>query len=75
MTTRTILRLWQPPSETLETIAAVLGSHWRAAVNAHPEHLFWPGTACWLHNQAMRLTDGNVFGARYLASLAKNPQV
>ncbi len=73
MTTTTILRLWEPPSETIEAIAAVLSSHWRAA-KAHPERLFWPGTASWLHNQAMRLADGNVFGPRYLASLAKNPQ-
>jgi hypothetical protein len=66
------MRLWQPPRETIEAIAAVLSSHWLAA-KAHPERLFWPGTASWLHNQALRLADGNVlFGARYLASLSKN---
>ena len=47
MTTKTTLRLWQPPGETLEAIADVLTSHWQAA-KAHPERLFWPEAANWL---------------------------
>lgn len=56
MTTNTTLSLWQPPTETLESIASVLMSHWHAA-KAHPERLFWPGPASWLHDQALRLGE------------------
>jgi hypothetical protein len=70
MMTRTTWRLWQPPGETLEAIADVFSSHWQAAT-APKERLFWPGATNWLHQQAVSLTEGNVFGARYLASLAK----
>ena len=71
MGTKTTLFPWQPPSETIEAIAAVMSSHWRAA-KAQPERLYWPGPARWLHSQAMRLAQGRLFGARYLASLRKN---
>jgi hypothetical protein len=70
VTTRTTWRLWQPSGETLEAIADVLTSHWHAA-KAPQERLFWPDATNWLHQQAVSLTEGNVFGARYLASLAK----
>ena len=70
MTTRATWRLWQPPGETLETVAEVMTSHWHAA-KAAPDPLFWPSATNWLHQQAANLTGGNVFGTRYLASLAK----
>jgi hypothetical protein len=70
VTTRTTWRLWQPPGETLEAIADVFSSHWHAA-KAQQERLFWPGATNWLHQQAVSFTEGNVFGTRYLASLAK----
>ena len=57
VTHNTTLSLWQQaPSETIEAIASVLMSHWRAA-KAHPERLFWPGPASWLQDQARRLAD------------------
>lgn len=40
--------LWQPPNETLETIAAAIASHWNAATKAYREKLFWPDAASWL---------------------------
>jgi hypothetical protein len=40
--------LWEPPKETLETIAAALTSHWNAAAKAYREKLFWPEASSWL---------------------------
>ena len=57
-TTPASLPLWQPPAETVESIALVLMSHWRAA-KKHPERLFWPDARDWLHSQAVRLAGGN----------------
>jgi hypothetical protein len=70
MTTRETWRLWEPPGETLEAIRDVLTSHWNAA-KTQKERLFWPGATNWWHQQALSIRAGNVFGARYLASLAK----
>jgi hypothetical protein len=47
MTTRTSWPLWEPPNETLETIAAVIAAHWNAA-KAYREKLFWPEATSWL---------------------------
>jgi len=47
-------RLWQPPADTLEAIAAVLGEHWRAAA-AHPEQLFWATPVSWVTVRAVRV--------------------
>jgi len=69
--TKTTLFAWQPPSETMEAIAAVMSAHWRAA-KAQPERLYWPRPARWLHSQAMRFAEGGLFGARYRASLGRN---
>jgi hypothetical protein len=61
--------LWQPPSETIEAIAAVLCAHWSAA-RAQPEQLFWPEATSWLRHQARRLVDNSrVFGERYFPRL------
>jgi hypothetical protein len=40
--------LWEPPDETLETIAAVITSHWNAATQSYREKTFWPEGASWL---------------------------
>jgi hypothetical protein len=37
---------WQPSCDTLDTIAAVLTEHWRAATA--PQRLFWPHPGEWL---------------------------
>jgi hypothetical protein len=47
MTTRMSGPLWEPPDETLETIAAVITSHWKAAAEAY-KGLFWPEATSWL---------------------------
>jgi hypothetical protein len=47
MTTRTGWPLWDPPDETLESIAAVITSHWKAAAEAY-KGLFWPEASGWL---------------------------
>jgi hypothetical protein len=55
MTTRESWPLWQPPSETLETIAEVVAARWNAAKACYRESSFWPrGTSWtdWLHEQA-----------------------
>jgi hypothetical protein len=49
--------LWQPPDETLETVAAAITSHWNAAAKAYRERLFWPDPASWL-NPVYHLTRG-----------------
>ena len=46
-------RLWQPSAEKLDSIAAVLGEHWRAATT-HPERLFWASPVSWVRIQAVR---------------------
>jgi hypothetical protein len=48
MTTRTTWPLWQPPGETLETIAEVVAEHWNAAKASYREQLFWPSATSWL---------------------------
>jgi hypothetical protein len=63
--------LWQPPGETLEALAEVMTSHWHAARSQNAS-VFWPGATNWLHQQAVRLSENQVFGARYLASLARS---
>jgi len=57
---KTHLRLWQPPGETIEAIAAVLSSHWTAA-KSRPETVFWPAPANWLRQQAARLARSTRF--------------
>jgi hypothetical protein len=47
MTTRTSWPLWQPPNETVETIAEVIASHWNAA-KAYRQKSFWPDAGSWL---------------------------
>ncbi len=39
--------LWQPPGETIDTIANVLGAHWTAA-KSQQMHLFSLRTGHWL---------------------------
>jgi hypothetical protein len=45
--------LWQPPGETIEAIAAVLGARWAAAKSQQAE-LFRPGSGSWLGQAAWR---------------------
>jgi hypothetical protein len=52
MTTRTTWPLWQPPGETLETIAEVVAEHWNAAKASYGERLFWPTATSWLRDRA-----------------------
>lgn len=47
MTTRAGWPIWRPPTETLESIAEVIASHWNAA-KACPERGFWPSAESWL---------------------------
>jgi hypothetical protein len=51
MTTRTTWPLWQPPAETLETIAEVVAAHWNAAKASYRERLFWPTARSWLRDE------------------------
>ena len=53
MTMRASWPLWQPPPDTLETLAAVVASHWNAA-KTYGERTFWPTATNWLR-QATRL--------------------
>lgn len=46
MTSRLTWPLWQPPEETIESIAAVITSHWNAA-KAYRERSFWPEAQSW----------------------------
>ena len=41
--------LWQPPSETLETIAEIVAARWNAAKACYRESSFWPGATSWTH--------------------------
>ena len=52
MTTRTTWPLWQPPGETLETIAEVVAEHWNAAKASYRERLFWPVATSWLQDSS-----------------------
>jgi hypothetical protein len=52
MTTRTTWPLWQPPGETLETIAEIVAEHWNATKASYRERLFWPNATSWLRDQA-----------------------
>ena len=47
MTTRASWPLWQPPSETLETIAEVVAARWNAAKACYRESSFWPSATSW----------------------------
>ena len=38
--------VWQPPTETIETIASVLSAHW-AAAKSQQLSVFWPKAARW----------------------------
>ncbi len=51
---RGLWRLWQPPAETLEAIAAALTEHWRAAAS-RPEQLFWGTPVSWVTLRAARI--------------------
>jgi hypothetical protein len=46
--------VWQPPVETIEAIAAVLGAHW-AAAKSQQIQIFWPLAGRW-RSQLARLT-------------------
>jgi hypothetical protein len=52
MTTRTTWPLWQPPGETLDTIAEIVAEHWNTAKASYRERLFWPNATSWLRDQA-----------------------
>jgi len=47
MTTRESWPLWQPPGETLETIAEIVAAHWNAAKASYGERSFWPSATSW----------------------------
>jgi hypothetical protein len=51
MTTRTAWPLWQPPAETIETIAEVVAAHCNAAKASYRERLFWPSATSWLRDE------------------------
>lgn len=76
MRDRIAARPWQPPAETLETIAGTLRAHW-LATRVRPERPFWPEAADWLHGQAVRLTPESLFRqvARQLEPLATGDAV
>jgi hypothetical protein len=46
-------RLWQPPAETLEAIAGVLGERWRTAAS-QSARLFWTTPVSWVAVRAVR---------------------
>ena len=54
--TRTSWPLWEPPAETLESIAAVVAEHWNAAKASYRERSFWPGATNWFRD-AYRFTS------------------
>jgi hypothetical protein len=45
--TRAHWPLWQPPSETLETIAEIVAARWNAAKACYRESSFWPSATSW----------------------------
>lgn len=69
VTSHTTISLWQS-GETLDAIASVLTSHWRAA-KIHPERLRWPSPASWLHHQAQRWAE---HACACFASLSDEPR-
>jgi hypothetical protein len=53
--------LWEPPAETLETVAAIVAEHWDAAKASYRERLFWPTATNWLreaYDEAYHFTNG-----------------
>lgn len=66
MTTKTHLRLWQPPGETLEAIGSVLRTHWAAAKSLQPGGQFWARPANWLCQQATRLDHQLTSGGKLI---------
>lgn len=50
--TRTSWPLWQPPAETLETIASIVAEHWNEAKTSS----FWPAATNWFRD-AYRFTS------------------
>lgn len=63
MTTRASWPLWQPPSETLETIADIVAARWNAAKTSYRESDFWPTGTSWTnwlrdHAEAYHFTKG-----------------
>jgi hypothetical protein len=46
-------RRWQPSAGTLESIAALLGDHWRG-VAGHPAQPFWTTPVSWVAIRAVR---------------------
>ena len=51
MTPRMTWPLWQPPAETIQTIAEVVAAHCNAAKAAYRERLFWPTATSWLRDE------------------------
>jgi len=49
-TYRGLVRLWRPPTETIEAIGAVLGAHWRAAAKSRTVRAFWSTPVSWLRS-------------------------
>jgi hypothetical protein len=52
MTTRESWPLWQPPSETLETVTEVVAARWNAAKACYRESSFWPSATDWTRRLA-----------------------
>lgn len=48
MTTRLTWPLWQPPEETIESIAAVITSHWNARF--YRGRSLWPEAQSWFRS-------------------------
>ena len=49
--------VWQPPTETIETIASVLRAHW-AAAKSQQLSVFWPKTRHSWRTSAHHRTSG-----------------
>jgi hypothetical protein len=47
-------QLWQPPGETIEAIAAVLGAHWAAAKSQQLQLFSLETTGSWLRQLGWR---------------------
>ena len=52
-TYKRLRRLWEPSAGKLDSLAAELRRHWRAALT-HPERLFWGTKVSWVRVQAVR---------------------
>ncbi len=59
MTSRLTWPLWQPTEEALESIAAVIASHWNAA-KVYRQRSFWPHAESWLRSLALTTSPGAV---------------